>query len=109
MSNLDNQPGNDGRRGFSKRSPDSQTGLDGRKTGMGTGTITAIVAAIVIAGALMLFGPWGNNRTAVSNSTPAASNPNSSTTTGQNSSAPRVITPTVRPSDPTTPAPATTR
>ena len=111
MSNLDNQPGRDDRAGFANRTPNDQTGLDNRKTGMGTGTITAIIAAVVIAGALMLFGPWGNNRTAVNNSTPATSNSAPGTTTGQTSGAPRVITPTVTPAAPTTtaPAPATTR
>lgn len=110
MSNLDNQPGSDHGAGFSDRTPDDRTGLDNRKTGTGTGTITAIIAAVVIAGALMLFGPWGNNRTAVNNSTPA-SNSTSGTTTGQTSGAPRVITPAVPPAAPTTtpPAPATTR
>jgi hypothetical protein len=110
MTNLDNQPGRDDRTGFSNRTPNDRT-LDNRKTGMGTGTITAIIAAVVIAGALMLFGPWGNNRTAVSNSTPATNNSTPGTTTGQTSGAPRVITPTVTPAAPTTtaPAPATTR
>ncbi len=110
MSNLDNQPGRDDRTGFNSQTPNDRTGLDNRKTGMGTGTITAIIAAVVIAGALMLFGPWGNNRTAVNNSAPATSNSTPGTTTGQTAS-PRVITPTVTPAAPTTtiPAPATTR
>ena len=111
MSNLDDQPGRDDRSGFSNRTPIDRTGLLNRKTGMGKGTITAIIAAVVIAGALMLFGPWGNNSTAVSNSTPATSNSSPGTTTGQTSGAPRVLTPTVQPAAPTTtaPAPATTR
>lgn len=111
MSNLDNQSGRDDRSGFSNRTSVDRTGLDNRKTGMGTGTITAIIAAVVIAGALMLFGPWSNNRTAISNSTPATSNSTPGTTTGQTSGGPRVITPTVTPAAPTTttPAPATTR
>jgi len=109
MSNLDNQPGRDDRTEFSNRTPNDRTGLDNRKTGMGTGTIAAIIAAVVIAGGLMLFGPWGNNRTAVNNSTPATSNSTPGTTTGQTSGAPRVITPTVTPAAPTTTAPATTR
>ena len=111
MSNLDNQPGRDNRTGSSNQTPIDRTSLDNRKTGMGTGTITAIIAAVAIAGALMLFGPWGNDRTAVNNSTPATSNSTPGTTTGQTSGAPRVITPTVTPTAPTTtaPAPATTR
>ena len=107
MSNLDNQQGRDDRTGFSSRTPDNRTGLDNRKTGMGTGTITAIIAAVVIAGALMLFGPWGNDRTAINNSTPAASSSTSGTTTGQ-TGAPRVITPTITPAAPTTTTPAPT-
>ena len=73
--------------------------------------MAAIVAAVVIVGALMLFGPWGNDRTAVNNSTPATSNSTTGTTTGQTSGAPRVITPPVTPAAPTAtaPAPATTR
>jgi hypothetical protein len=111
MSNLDNQPGREDRAGFSNRTANDRTGLDNRRTGMGTGTITAIIAAVVIAGALMLFGPWGNNRTAVNNSTPATSKSTpSSTTTGQTSGALRDTTPTVTPAPTTTaPAPATTR
>ncbi len=110
MSNLDNQPGRDDRTGFSNSTPIDQTGLDHRKTGMGTGTIAAIIAALVIAGGLMLFGPWGNNRTAVNNSIPGTSNSTPpGTTTGQTSGAPRVITPTVTPAAPNTTAPANTR
>ena len=106
MSNLDNQPGRDDRTEFSNRIPIDQTGLDNRKTGMGTGTITAIIAAVVIAGALMLFGPWGNNRAAVNNSTPATSSSTPGITTGQTSSAPRVIAPYTAPDSPSTTAPA---
>lgn len=107
MSNLDNQPGRDDRGGFSSRTPNDRTGFDNNKTAMGAGTITAIVAAAVIAGALMLFGPWGNNdRSAVSNSTSATSNSSPGTTTGQTSGAPRVITPTFTPAAPTTTTPA---
>ena len=107
MSNLDNQPGRDDRAGLNNRTPDNRTGLNRRSTGIGTGTITAIIAAVLIADALMLFGPWGDkNRTAVNNSTPATSNATPGTTTGQTSSAPRVITPTVTPDAPTTTAPA---
>lgn len=107
MSNLDNQPGRDNRAGLNNRTPDNRPGLDNRSTGIGTGTITAIIAAVVIAGALMLFGPWGNNnRTAINNSSPTTSNSTPGTTTGQTSSAPRVITPSVTPDASTTTAPA---
>ena len=113
MSNLDNQPGRDDRTGFSNRTPNDRIALENRRSGIGAGTITAIIVALVIAGALMLFGPWGNNdRSTVNNSSaPATSNSTPGTTTGQNSGAPRVITPTVTPAAPTTtaPAPATTR
>ena len=104
MSNLDNQPGREDRIGFSSRTPNDRSGLDNRRTGMGTRTITAIIAAAVIAGALILFGPWGHNRTADNNSTPATSTSTPRTTTGQTS-------PTVTPAAPrtTTPPPATTR
>lgn len=107
MSNLDNQPGRDNRAGLNNRTPDNRPALDNRSTGIGTGTITAIIAAVVIAGALMLFGPWGhNNRTAINNSTPTTSNSTPGTTTGQTPSAPRVITPSVTPDASTTTAPA---
>ena len=108
MSNLDNQPGRDNRDGLNNRTPDNRTGLNNRSTGIGAGTVTAIIAAAVIAGALMLFGPWGNNnRTAINDSTPpTTSNSTPGTTTGQTSSGPRVITPTVTPAAPTTTAPA---
>jgi hypothetical protein len=87
MSNLDNQPGRDNRAGLDTRTPRDRAGLDNRRSGIGAGTITGIVAALVI-GALMLFGPWGsNNRSAVNNS-PATSNSTAGTTTGQTSSAP---------------------
>ena len=104
MSNLDNQPGRDNRAGFDNRTPDQRTGLDNRSTGIGTGTIAAIIAAVVIAGALMLFGPWGTSG-AINNSTPTSSNPTPGTTTGQTpSGAPRVIAPAVAPAAPTTTA-----
>jgi hypothetical protein len=108
MSNLDNQSGRDNRAGLNARRSNDRTGLDNRRNGIGTGTITAIIAAVVIAGALMLFGPWGhNNRSVVDNSTPATSNSTTGMTTGQTSSTPR----TVAPAAPTTtaPAPATNR
>jgi hypothetical protein len=106
MSNLDNQPGRD-----DTRTPRDRAALENRRSGISAPTITAIIAALVIAGALVLFGPWGSNkRSAVNNSTPATSNSTAGTTTGQTSSAPRVVTPTVTPAAPTTaPAPATNR
>jgi hypothetical protein len=115
MTNLDNQPGSDNRAGLNTRAgvntrtPNDRTGLDNRRSGIGTGTITAVIAAVVIAGALMLFGPWGhNNRSVVNNSTPATSNSTPGTTTGQTST-PRV-NPSVTPAAPATaPAPATNR
>jgi hypothetical protein len=82
MSNLDDQPGGEDRTGFSNRTPNNRTGLDNRSSGMARGPIAAIVAAVVIIGALMLFGPWGHDRTAVSNSTPATSSATPGTTTG---------------------------
>ncbi|MDO9564897.1 MAG: hypothetical protein Q7J60_25020 [Bradyrhizobium sp.] len=111
MSNLDNQPGRDDRIGSTNRTSIDQGGLDTRKTGMGTGTIAAIIGAAVIVGGLMLFGSWGDNRTAVNNPPAATSNSTPGTTTGQTSGAPRVITPNVAPAAPATtaPAPATTR
>ena len=112
MSNLDNQPGRDpagvNTRTTNARTPDDRIVVNNRNSGIGAGTITAIIAAVVIAGALMLFGPWGNNnRTAVSNSTPATTSSTNGATTGQTSTAPRVITPPA--STTTTPAPNTTR
>ncbi|HKH01095.1 MAG TPA: hypothetical protein VKB08_10300 [Bradyrhizobium sp.] len=45
------------------------------RDGLGTGTIAAIIAAVLIIGALLLWQPWnGNNST--------ASNPSGTTTTG---------------------------
>jgi hypothetical protein len=109
MSDLDNQPGRDNRPGLNTWTPNDRTGLDNRRSGIGTGTITAIIAAVVIAGALTLFGPWGhNNRSAVNNSTPTTSNSTPGTTTGQ-TTAPGV-NPTVTPAAPATaPAPASNR
>ena len=74
--------------------------LDSRRTGIGAGTITAIIAAVVIAGALFLFGPWDSNSNTATNSAPG-------NTTGQSSSMPRLTTP-VTPIAPLSPnAPAT--
>jgi hypothetical protein len=82
MSNLDNQMGPEDRAVFSNRTPNNPTGLDNRRSGMTRGPIAAIIAAVVIIGALMLFGPWGHDRTAVNNSTPATSTSTPGTTTG---------------------------
>ena len=111
MSNLDNQPGRDpagvNTRTTNSRTPDDRIVVNNRNSGIGAGTITAIIAAVVIAGALMLFGPWGNtNRTAVNN-TPASTNSTTGAATGQTSTAPRVITPPAATT--TAPAPTTTR
>jgi hypothetical protein len=104
MSNLDNKPGRDNRAGLNTPTTNDRTGLDNRRRGIGAGTIAAIIAALVIVGALMMLGPWGNNnRSAVNNSTPATSNSTAGTTTGQSA-------PTVTPAAPNTaPAPATNR
>jgi hypothetical protein len=75
---------------------DNQPGID-RPSGISSGTITAIVAAVLIVGALFMWGPWNNgNRT--------ATNAVSGTTTGQTSSVPRATTPAVTPAAPGTPA-----
>jgi hypothetical protein len=115
MSDLDNQPSRDNRAklntraGLNTRTPNDRTGLDNRRSGIGTGTITAIIAAVVIAGALTLFGPWGhNNRSAVNNSTPTTSNSTPGTTTGQ-TSAPGVNPPVTPAAPATAPAPASNR
>lgn len=103
MSNLDNQPGRDNRAGLDPRTSRDRTDLDNRRGGIGAGTITAIIAALVIAGALMLFGPWSsNNHSAANNSTPATSNSTAGTTTGQASGAP--VTPRMAPAAPSAPA-----
>jgi hypothetical protein len=105
MSNLDDQPGREDRAGFTNRPPNNRAGLDDRRTGMNRGTIGAVIAAIVVVGALMLFGPWGHNRTADNTTIPAARNSTTGTTTGQTSpTTPAPTTPA-----PATPAPATTR
>ena len=104
MRNLDNQPGRNTRADLNTGTINN--GVDDRRTGLGTGTITAIIAAVLIAGALMLFGPWSNNNRTAVNTTPS-SNSTTGTTTGQ-STAPRVITPSVTPAAPSTTAPAPT-
>ena len=109
MSNLDNQrdPAGVNPRTTNARTPDDRIVVNNRNSGIGAGTITAIVAAVVIAGALMLFGPWGNNNRTAVNNTPTTTGSTTGATTGQTSSAPRVITPPA--STTTAPAPNTTR
>lgn len=93
--NLENRSEFDSRTGL-----DNRTGLDSRRTGNGT-TIAAVIAAVVIAGALFLYGPWSNDKSTVSNSS-------ASTTTGQSPGIPRATTP-ASPIAPLPPnAPATT-
>ena len=105
MSNLDNEPGRGDRAGFTNPSPNSRTGLDDRRTGMNRGTIGAVIAAILVVAAVMLFGPWGHNRTADNTLVPTTRNSTTGTTTGQTSpTTPAPTTPA-----PATPAPATTR
>jgi hypothetical protein len=73
--------------------------LDDRRSGIGGGTIAMIVAAVLIVGALFMWGPWNNG-----SHSGTASNDSTGTTTGSSS--------TIRPAAPVTapaPAPATTR
>jgi hypothetical protein len=57
---------------------DNNRRLDPRdRDGIGTGTIAAIIAVVVIIGALLLWHPWSANNNSASNS--------SGTTTGQTS------------------------
>jgi hypothetical protein len=51
--------------------------LDDRKTGIGGGTIAAIIAAVLIVGALFMWGPWNDG-----SHTGTASNSSTGTTTG---------------------------
>jgi hypothetical protein len=70
--------------------------LDDRSTGISSGMIMALVAVVLIVGALFMWGPWNNG------SHNTASDVSRSTTTGSAS--------TSRPAAPVTaPAPATTR
>ena len=80
----------------------SRTNLDRRSPGMGPGTIAAIIAALVIIGALFMWAPWSND---TSNT---AANPAPATTTGQSSSAPITTTPSTPASPPPTTTPAPT-
>lgn len=56
--------------------------LDGRRSGIGGGTIAAIVAALVIVRALFVWGPWNTG-----SKSGTASNASSGTTTGSASTA----------------------
>ena len=58
---------------------DNNRRLDPRddRDGIGTGTIAAIIAVVVIIGALLLWHPWNANNSSASNS--------SGSTTGQTS------------------------
>jgi hypothetical protein len=80
----------------------NRTDLDRRNTGgMGRGTIAAIIAALVIVGALFMWGPWS------SNTSDTAANPAPARTIGQSSSAPVTTTPTTPASPPAAAAPST--
>jgi hypothetical protein len=68
--------------------------LNDRRGGIGGGTLAAIIAAVLIVGALFMWGPWNNG-----SHSGTASNSSTGTTTGGAS--------TTRPAAPiTTPAPA---
>jgi hypothetical protein len=75
------------------------TDLNRRNTGsMGGTTIAAIIAALLIAGALYTWGPWSNNSN-------TAANPAPSTTVGQTSTAPVATAPmAIAPAAPASPA-----
>jgi hypothetical protein len=76
----------------------SRPPLDDRRTGMGGGTIAAIIAALLIVGALFTWGPWSGSHT-TANNTPGMTTGSASTT--------RPAAPVTAPV--TAPAPATTR
>ncbi len=73
--------------------------LDDRRSGIGRGTIAAIFAAVLIVGALFMWGPWNNGT-----HSGTASNSSPGTTTGSTTTT-RPLAPVTPPS----PAPATTR
>jgi hypothetical protein len=79
---------------------DRLTDLNRRRSGMGSGTIAAIVAALVIIGALFM---WGQRST-----TNTAANPTPGTTVGQTSNPPTMAPPpsTNTPANPATTTPA---
>jgi hypothetical protein len=71
--------------------------LDDRGSGIGGGMVAAIVAAVLIVGALFMWGPWNGSHNGT------ASNASPGTTTGS------VTRPAAPVTTPAAPAPATTR
>jgi hypothetical protein len=76
---------------------DNRSRLDDRTTGVGGGTIAAIIAAVLILGALFLWSPWSGPHNTASNTSP-------STTTGAGTNRPAGPATT-----PTAPPPSTAR
>jgi len=79
--------------------------------GMGAGTIAAVIAVLVIVGAIFMWGPWS------SNTSNTAANPAPATTVGQSSAPPSTsnspmtpphsVAPPSESDSPTTSAPTT--
>ena len=74
-----------------------RTNLNRRNPGMGTGTIVAIIAVLVVIGALFMWAPWSDD------TSKTGASPTPATTTGQSSSAPVTTTPNTN-TTPGTPA-----